>query len=383
MPTENSHPGQLTRRQAIGLLGATIGSLGGATAVNNSTAQVSTPAPSAAATAAAKANQWLAQVVEQVIEPEIPIIDSHHHLWRRDGIAYVLDDFLADIKGNNVRQTVFVQANSMYRADGPEAFRVVGEVEWVNGIAAESASGIWGETRVATAIVGGGNLLLGDDVAPVLEAQMAASRRFRGIRHSVGYTDPPVRPQITKPHMLADPTYRKGFSHLHRYGLSFEAWLYYNQLHDLVELARAFPETTIILNHLGGLLGVGAWQGRIEEVFKAWKPAIAEVATCPNIYAKVGGLGMGYLNGFGWEKRSKPPTSDELLAVNRRWFDHTIEVFGPNRCMFESNFPPDKGSSSYTVLWNQFKKLTKSFSKLERAAMFHDTAMRVYRLARV
>ena len=225
--------------------------------------------------------------------------------------------------------------------------------------------------------------MLGDDVAPVLEAQMAASRRFHGIRHSVGYTDPPVRARSTTPHMLADPKFRKGFSHLHPNGLSFEAWLYYNQLHDLVELARAFPETTIILNHLGGPLGVGAWEGRIEEVFQAWKPAIAEVATCRNVHAKLGGLGMGYLTGFGWEKRPKPPTSDELLAVNRRWFEHTIEVFGTDRCMFQSNFPPDKGSSSYTVLWNHFKKLTKSFSKSERTAMFHDTAMRVYRLARV
>lgn len=282
-----------------------------------------------------------------------------------------------------MRQTVFVQANSMYRADGPEALRVGGEVEWVNGIAAESASGQWGETRVAAGIVGGGNLMLGDDVAPVLEAQMAASRRFRGIRHSVGYTDPPVRPQTSTPRMLADPTFRRGFSHLQRLGLSFEAWLYYHQLHDLVELARAFPDTPIILNHLGGPLGVGAWAGRIEEVFQVWKPAIAEVATCSNVYAKVGGLGMGYLSGFGWESRPKPPTSDELLAVNRRWFEHTIEVFGPSRCMFESNFPPDKGSSSYTVLWNHFKKLTKTFTTSERAAMFHDTAMRVYRLSRV
>jgi predicted TIM-barrel fold metal-dependent hydrolase len=271
----------------------------------------------------------------------------------------------------------------MYRADGPEAFRVVGEVEWVNGVAAESASGMYGETRIAAGIVSGGNLMLGDDVAPVLEAQMAASRRFRGIRHSVGYTDPPVRPTSNTPHMLADPKFRKGFSHLHRYGLTFEAWLYYMQLHDVVELARAFPETTIILNHLGGPLGVGHWEGKLDEVFQAWKLAIAEVATCPNVYAKVGGLGMGYLNGFGWEKRPKPPTSNELLAVNRRWFEHTIEVFGPNRCMFESNFPPDKASSSYTVLWNHFKKLTKSFTPSERAAMFHDTAMRVYRLQRV
>jgi predicted TIM-barrel fold metal-dependent hydrolase len=240
-----------------------------------------------------------------------------------------------------------------------------------------------GETRIAAGIVGGANFMLGHDAGPVLEAQMAASHRFRGVRHSVGYTDPPVRPTTNTPHMLADPTYRKGFSHLAEHGLTYEAWLYYMQLHDLVELAHAFPETTIILNHLGGPLGVGHWQGKLDDVFEVWKPAIAEVATCHNVYAKVGGIGMGYLNGFGWEKRPKPPTSDELLAVNRRWFEHTIEVFGPDRCMFESNFPPDKASSSYTVLWNHFKKLTKSCSPSERAAMFHDTAMRVYRLPRV
>ena len=170
MTMKDSRSGQLTRRRALNLLGVTIGSLGGAAAVNGSPVQGPVPAPNAVATEAARLNEWLAQVVEPVIEPEIPIIDPHHHLWRRaDGSTYVLEDILADIKGNNVRQTVFVQANSMYRADGPEAFRVVGEVEWVNGIAAESASGLWGEARVAAGIVGGGNLLLGDDVAPVLE----------------------------------------------------------------------------------------------------------------------------------------------------------------------------------------------------------------------
>ena len=383
MGMDDSRSGRLTRRQAISLLGVTVGSLGAVRSVAGYPAQAPASAPSVAAAEESRLRQWLAQVVEPVLEPEIPIIDPHHHLWNRpDGTRYLLDDVLADVTGNNVRQTVFIQANSMYRADGPEAFRVVGEVEWVNGIAAESASGMHGETRIAAGIVSGANLMLGDEVAPVLEAQLAASRRFRGIRHSVGYTDPAVRPTTNTPHMLADPKFRKGFSHLQRYGLTFEAWLYYMQLHELVELARAFPETTIVLNHLGGPLGVGYWEGKHEAVFQAWKPAIAEVATCPNVYAKVGGLGMGYLNGFGWEKRPKPPTSDELLAVNRRWFEHTIEVFGPNRCMFESNFPPDKGSSSYTVLWNHFKKLTKAFTKSERAAMFHDTAMRVYRLPR-
>jgi L-fuconolactonase len=327
-------------------------------------------------------NQWLASVADEVpIETNIPIIDPHHHLYHRpDGIRYVLEDVVADVEGNNVRQTVFVQAGAMLKADGPEEFRVVGEVEWVNGIAAASASGRYGDSRIAAGIVGNANLMLGERVGPVLDALMAASPRFRGIRHSVGWTDPPIRPTVNVQHMLFDKTYREGFAQLEPRALSYEAWLYYNQLHDLVELAEAFPDTSIILNHIGGPLGVGAWDGRLDEVFEAWKPAIAEVATCPNITVKVGGIGMGYLNGFGWEKRPTPPSSDDMVQVNRRWFEHVIEAFGPDRCMFESNFPPDKASSSYTVLWNHFKKLTMSFTASERAALFHDTARRVYRL---
>jgi predicted TIM-barrel fold metal-dependent hydrolase len=330
----------------------------------------------------AATTEWLASVQDEApIETDVPIIDPHHHLYHRpDGVRYVLEDVLADVEGNNVRQTVFVQANAMLRADGPEEFRVVGEVEWVNGIAAASASGRYGDTRIAAGIVGHANLNLGDRVQPVLEALMAASPRFRGIRHSVGWTNPPFRPNTNPEHHAYDPTYRQGFSYLERYALSYEAWLYYNQLHDLVDLANAFPNTSIILNHIGGPLGVGAWEGKLDEVFEVWKPAIAEVATCPNVTVKVGGIGMGYLNGFGWDKRPKPPTSDEMVEVNRRWFEHVIESFGPSRCMFESNFPPDKASSSYTVLWNHFKKLTKSFTPSERAALFHDTARRVYRL---
>ena len=329
---------------------------------------------------------WLAQVDEAPIETEMPIIDPHHHLWYRpeQGTKYVLEDILGDTEGNNVRQTVFIQANSMYRADGADAFKCIGETEWVQGIAAQSASGQWGETRIAAGIVGHAPLSLGDDVVPILEADLAASpQRFRGIRDSTWFTNPPVRDQSRQREgALADPQYRKGFAHLRRFGLSYEAWLFFPQIAELTALARAFPDSTIVLNHLAGPLGVGAWEGKHDEVFAQWKPAMAELAKCENVYAKIGGIGMPYLNGFGWEKREKPPTSDEMLEGTRRWFDHTIESFGPNRCMFESNFPPDKASSSYTVLWNTFKKLTKNYSASERADMFHDTAMRVYRLPR-
>ena len=319
------------------------------------------------------------------MEPELPIIDPHHHLWERPGNRYLLDELLEDTNTHNVRQTVFVECSSMYRADGPEELRVVGETEFVEGIAAMSASGQYGETRVATGIVGSANLLLGDRVAPVLEAQLAASpQRFRGVRHRAAWAEPPVvaRRSTGPEHLLLDPEFRRGYAHLRPYGLTFEGWLYHTHIADLADLADAFPDTTIIFNHLGGPIGIGPYAGRRDEVFEVWKPAVTELARRQNVVAKVGGIQM-VVNGYGWHERDRPPTSDELLEANGDWYRHIIDAFGPRRCMFESNFPVDKLSCSYTVLWNQFKKLTQGFSADERAAMFHDTALRVYRLPRV
>ena len=333
-----------------------------------------------------RSQDWLTLTEERALEPGLPIIDPHHHLWDRPGNRYLLEDLVEDIRAHNVRQTVFVECTSMYRADGPEEFKVVGETEFVEGIAAMSASGQYGDTRVATGIVGSANLRLGDRVVPVLEAQIAASpKRFRGIRHRAAWGDPSVVPNQAANlprHVLLDPVFRKGYAHLRTYGLSFEGWVYHTDIGDLTDLARAFPDTPIIFNHLGGPLGVGLFEGRSEEVFAAWKPAVDELAKCPNVVAKVGGIQM-VINGYRWHERDRPPTSDDLLDSNAKWYHYIIEKFGPERCMFESNFPVDRLSCSYTVLWNQFKKLTLGFSTDERAAMFHDTAMRVYRLARV
>jgi len=328
-------------------------------------------------------DEWLELTQEEALEPELPIIDPHHHLWDRPGNRYVLAELAADVSQHNVRQTVFVECSSMYRADGPEEFRVVGETEYVQGIAAESASGRYGDFRAAAGIVGTADLLLGDRVAPVLEAQIAASpQRFRGIRHRAAWAGPdvaPYQPKDLADHVLMDPDFRKGYAHLRTYGLTFEGWLYHTHIGELTDLARAFPDTTIIFNHLGGPIGVGSYAGKLDEVWDVWKPAVAELARCENVVAKVGGIQM-VVNGFGWHERQKPPTSDELLEDNRKWYEYTIEQFGPQRCMFESNFPVDRLSCSYTVLWNQFKKLTKGFADDERAAMFHDVAQRVYRL---
>ena len=335
---------------------------------------------------AVAAQDWLALTEEDAVEPGLPIIDPHHHLWDRPGNRYLLENLLADIRGHNVRQTVFVECTSMYRSDGPEELRVVGETEFVQGIAAMSASGQYGETRVATGIVGSADLRLGDRVAPVLEAQIAASpQRFRGIRHRAAWADAsvaPNQPDDLPKHVLLDPDFRRGYAHLRTYGLSFEGWVYHTHIADLADLARTFPDTTIIFNHLGGPIGVGSYAGRRDEVFAAWKPAVSELAKNPNVVAKVGGIQM-VVNGYGWHERDRPPTSDELLDANGPWYRYMIEQFGPSRCMLESNFPVDRLSCSYTVLWNQFKKLTRGFSSDERSAMFHDTAMRVYRLPRV
>ena len=323
---------------------------------------------------------WISLTHEDPLEPALPIIDTHHHFWDRNGDRYLLDELAADVAAHNVRQTVFVECSSMYRAGGPQEFRAVGETEFVQGLAAVSASGRYGDLRAAAGIVGWADLRLGDRVAPVLEAHIAAApQRFRGIRHRLAradLTDPSRTPQ---PELAGDPDFRRGFAQLRVYGLTFEAWLYHPQVTHLVDLARSFPDTTIILNHLGGPIGVGPFAGRRDEIFEGWKRDIAELARCPNVVAKVGGIQMA-VNGYGWHTHERPPTSDELLAANRDWYLHTIEQFGPERCMFESNFPVDRLSCSYTVLWNQFKKLTSGFSPSERAAMFHDTALRIYRL---
>ena len=331
---------------------------------------------------------WLEQVHESALEPDLPICDPHHHLWKlREGATqprYMLDEILADVSGgHNIVSTVFIECGAQFRQDGPEAFRCIGETEFVNDIAETPASGDHGPTRVAAGIVGTCDLRIGDMAADVLDAQIEAGNgRFRGIRlGALWHEMPSVRNHRINPpeHLLMHEDFRSGFRHLGSRKLSFEVWCCHPQIPDATGLARAFPDTAIILNHFGGPLGIGPYAGKADEVFAHWKTMIDELASCPNVTAKLGGLNME-VNGFSWHERATPPNSDELLAATRRYFDHTIEIFGVGRCMFESNFPVDKLSCSYTILWNSFKKLTQGYSAAERAALFHDTAARVYRL---
>jgi predicted TIM-barrel fold metal-dependent hydrolase len=327
--------------------------------------------------------EWLDQVREDIVEPDLPICDPHHHLWDRPDNRYGLDELLADIRtGHNVVSTVFVECAAMYRADGPEALKPVGETEFVNGIAAICASGRYGELRACAGIIGFADLLLGEAVGEVLDLHMARSDRFRGIRHAAGWdADDRVRNSHTNPPrgLLGMPEFRAGTRALADRGLVFEAWMYHHQIHELTDLARAFPDMTIVFDHFGGPLGIGPYEGRREEIFEAWRRDVAELARCENVHAKLGGLVMP-INGFGFHKRERPATSDELVAATGRYYRHAIDCFGPERCMFESNFPVDKQSCSYHVLWNAFKKLVSDASGDEKRQLFHDTACRAYRI---
>jgi L-fuconolactonase len=326
---------------------------------------------------------WLAQTIEDALEPDIPICDPHHHFWesRAGHDPYLLEDLLRDTgSGHRIVHTVFVECHSRYRQDGPVEMRPVGETVFVESLAARSATA---PTAAAAGIVAYADLRLGAAVAPVLEAHAAASQgRLRGIRNSAGW-DP--SPDITvarsqAPGLLLDAQFRQGFACLQRYGLSFDAVLYHTQLLELVDLARTFPETTIILNHVGRPLGVGPYAGKRAAVFAEWQQNINAVAACPNVVVKVGGLGNP-ISGFDWHQRALPPTSAELADAVAPYYLFCIEQFGVNRCMFESNFPVDKASYSYTVMWNALKRLSTDFSPAQRAALFYGTATQTYRLA--
>ena len=331
-------------------------------------------------------NDWLAVTQEPTLEPELPICDPHHHFWdlRPQSIPYqryLLHELNADIySGHNVRSTAFVEARSMYRSTGPEELRPVGEVEFVQGLAAASNSGVYGPSRAAAAIVGHADLKLGAKVEAVLEELQAASpNRFKGIRHNVTWNTDPSWDNRETEGILANSQFRDGAKVLADRGLSLDMMQSFPQMPEIADFAKAVPNLTIILNHIGGLSRSGIYNNKDDEVIPVWREGIAAVAACPNVVVKLGGLGMPRI-GFGWHAREVPIGSEELAEAMSPWLTYCIEQFGPNRCMFESNFPPDKVSFSYNVMYNAFKIMSGSYSSTERAAMLHDTAVRVYRI---
>ena len=332
--------------------------------------------------------QWLNTNKEKALEPDLPICDPHHHLWdfKKDSVepTYLLPEILSDTNsGHNIVSTVFIECGAMYNPEHSIEEQVINETTFVNGIAAMSNSGAYGNTKIAAGIVGSAPLLIGDGVANILDKHLnIASDRFKGIRSQAA-----MHPDGTIPVSRARPiegvyindNFQKGFAHLESRNLSFEAWCYHPQLPQLIELAKKFPNTSIILNHFGGPLGVGSFFNKEDETYNFWEKQIIELSKCENVVAKLGGIAME-INGFDWHKNNSAPSGSELINRTKRYYDKTLNLFGIDRCMFESNFPVDKISCSYVNLWNGFKELTKGYSQNERAKLFHDNASKTYKL---
>ncbi|WP_233839037.1 amidohydrolase family protein [Paraburkholderia sp. ZP32-5] len=329
--------------------------------------------------------EWLALRSEAILEPELPIIDPHHHLWDRAGSRYLIHELYDDLNsGHRIVATVFIQNRAMLRKDGPEEMVPVGEVDFANGAAAFGASGLYGNARACAGIVAGPDLTLGDRVEPVLEAmQRIAGPRLVGVRNAlVWHASPEVRSSTMSPPqgLMADAAFRRGVAALERFGLSLDIWAYHTQLGEIYDLARACPGVTMIVDHFGGPVGTGPHAADMQATFDTWRADMRRLAALPNIVVKLGGGGMPVL-GFNFEREEMPPASAQLADAWRGYVETCIELFGCERCMFESNFPVDKGMFSYAILWNAFKRLAAHASSAEKAALFHDTAARIYRLA--
>jgi L-fuconolactonase len=327
--------------------------------------------------------EWLKLTIESPIDPALPICDPHQHFIDRPGHRYLIEDLMKDIKnGHNIVKTMHMECQSSYRQTGPDIMKPVGETEFVQAISAKGVSGQYGKTAVAAGIIGRADLAVGNPIKPVLESHIEAGKGFfRGVRYvSVWDTNPEIPIYMNTPKgILSNSTFREGFACLKQYGLTFDAMVLFHQLNELAELAKAFPDISIITGHTGGFAAVGTYAEKRQEVLDVWKRGIATLAACPNVYMKLGGLGQK-LCGFGWQERATPPGSIELAKAMEPYYLWCIEKFGAKRCMFESNFPVDRESYSYTVMWNAFKLICKGFSTVERADLFHDTASRVYHL---
>ena len=326
---------------------------------------------------------WRALTVEAALEPDTPLCDPHHHLWEYPGSRYLAEDFLGEFGGHRIEQTVFVECLQHYRTDGPEPLRPVGETEWMEQVA-HVTDAVDGGPRLAAGIVAFADLALGAAVGEVLDAHLATSGRVRAVRYATAWdASEQIRPSHTHPPpgLMGQAKFRAGFSELVRRDLAFDAWLYPAQFPELALLAADFPEARIVLDHMGGPLGVGPYAGRRQAVFDEWRRGLAAVAARPNVFVKLGGQTMTSA-GFGWHKRPSPPGSEELADAFRPNFDACIELFGSSRCMLESNFPMDRASCSYGVLWNAFKRVTSGRSRSDRSALLGGTATNFYRLGR-
>lgn len=329
-------------------------------------------------------NEWLKLTEEKAIEADLPICDPHHHLWYPADGGYTLEEFQRDISGGHrIVQTVFIESRKMLKTGVPGEMQPVGETEYICDLLTLNAGRSSPNSKIAAGIVGFADLTLGAAVAPVLEAHIVLGReRFKGIRYPTTWDTSKEIKSSSAPGIMSSPEFIEGFSRLQTYSLSFDAWMYYPQLVELANLAAKFPDTPIVIDHTGGPLGIGpyAYASHREAVFHDWKKFMERLAGYSNVYLKLGGLGME-LCGFAWNSLPRPPGSVDLAVHFAPYFLWCIERFGVDRCMFESNFPVDKKSYSYTVLWNAFKRVVHNFSKTEKQALFHNTAARFYRLS--
>ncbi len=325
---------------------------------------------------------WLDQIVEDVIDPDREIVDPHHHLWPNPEVHYNLQHLLRDTgSGHKVTQTIFMECGAAYHTEGPSHLQPVGETEFVAAAAARSAT-LDGQAKIAGIISHAD--LTSEHLDEVIDAhENAAKGLFRGIRHTASWDPYPETlsiPGRAERGLMARQDFRRGVARLGTRGLTFDTWVFHHQIPEYTALAQAAPDTTMIFDHFGMPIGVGTYADRKEEIFAQWQEDVVELAKCPNVYAKLGGLAMPDM-GFGWNLRDKPPSSDEFVEAQSRWYDHAIQCFGPERCMFESNFPIDRHSISYRTLWNGLKKIASKYSDAEQDLMFSGVARRVYRLS--
>lgn len=327
---------------------------------------------------------WLARRHEAVLDPAMPVIDAHHHLFHQGAHRYLFEELLADTTdGHDIRATIYIEAGAMARADGDPMLRPLGEFEFANGIAAMSASGSYGAARLCAGIIPHADLRYGQAIGTLLDRYRdAAPERFCGVRHCGAFDPNPgitTMPTPPPPGLLCDENFRAGFAEVARRGLTYDSWLYHPQLADLADLARAFPQAQLIMDHMGGRLGIGAYAEDPAAVTRDWERGVREVAACPNVAVKVGGFAMRMM-GFGFHEHDEPPGSEELAAAWQPYFGVILDAFGWQRIIFESNFPVDKMSCSYRTLWNAFKRLVADHPEAERAAMLGGNAQRIYGL---
>lgn len=324
-------------------------------------------------------DDWLSQIREEIIDPDQEIVDPHHHLWHREGSVYEMDGLWSDTgSGHNVVQTMFIECRAYYDTDADPRLASLGETRTIAKMAQQNGEG---KARLSGIVAHAD--LRDPDLAALLDAHVDAGQGLvKGIRHAGAYDPEPQHlaiPGRGSPGLYRDPQFRRGLAVLGDRGLTYDTWHYHHQAADFLDMVKAVPGTRIVLDHMGTPLGVGRFAGQRDQIFDHWQRDMEALAASPNVYAKLGGLSMPD-NGWGWHLNDRPPTSDEFVAAQGRYFHHMIELFGPERCMFESNFPVDRTGISYHVLWNGFKKLAARYDAVARDALFAGTARRVYNL---